>query len=161
MISQADIVLYIIDSLSQESSARHDFFKKLKPGSKTYYVYNKIDLVSDYEKSRIKAQNPDALLISAETKEGLDSLESSLVEYVENKLPVHETEILTKTRHYNAILKSYEFITHARESIEQGYSSEFIALDLRSALDSMGQLTGYVTSDDILNNIFSNFCVGK
>jgi tRNA modification GTPase len=76
---------------------------------------------------------------------------------VENK----ESVIITNERHYSALLKAKQSLISALDSLRKGESEEFIAVDLRTAIDSIGEIIGLVTTEEILNNIFSKFCIGK
>ncbi|MGA7836961.1 MAG: tRNA uridine-5-carboxymethylaminomethyl(34) synthesis GTPase MnmE, partial [Ignavibacteriaceae bacterium] len=68
---------------------------------------------------------------------------------------------VSNLRHYNCLKKANESLGNARESVNNKLSGEFIAVDLRNAADNLGEIIGEVTSDDILNNIFTKFCIGK
>ena len=72
-----------------------------------------------------------------------------------------ESIILTNERHFSALLKARERLVNSIESIKAGLSGEFIAVDLRLALDSLGEIIGTVTTEEIINDIFSKFCIGK
>ena len=72
-----------------------------------------------------------------------------------------ESITITNQRHFNALQKAKNQLTSALSSLKQEKSEEFIALDLRGAIDSIGEIVGLVTTEDILNEIFSKFCIGK
>jgi tRNA modification GTPase len=77
--------------------------------------------------------------------------------YAENK----ESAIITNERHYSALMKARQSLNSSLDSLKNGESEEFVAIDLRASIDSIGEIVGLVTSEDILNNIFSKFCIGK
>ena len=83
--------------------------------------------------------------------------------YIFHKLQAKSIESVTITneRHYSALLKSKEALFSSLESSRSRKSGEYIALDLRRAIDAIGEIIGLVTTEDILNNIFSKFCIGK
>ena len=91
----------------------------------------------------------------------------SLVKKISHTVFKHETAetmeslTITNVRHFMALTVAKERLIAARESVKNGKSEEFIALDLRSALDSIGEIVGLVTTEDILNEVFSKFCIGK
>ena len=72
-----------------------------------------------------------------------------------------ESVTITNERHYFALVRAKEGLQSSIESLKLGESEEFIAVDLRLAIDSIGEIIGLVTTEDILNNIFSKFCIGK
>ena len=94
---------------------------------------------------------------------GIEKLEDVLLRKVFDQTQVEDKEsvIISNERHYSALLKSNQSLTSALESLKTEKSEEFIAVDLRAAIDSLGEIIGIVTTEDILNNIFSKFCIGK
>ncbi len=101
--------------------------------------------------------------ISALTGDGMDDLRQSMFETANvSNLAISEGgAIVTNERHQQALQKAKESLTLALESVRKGESGEFVAVDLRGALDRLGEIIGTTTTDDILNRIFSNFCIGK
>ena len=69
--------------------------------------------------------------------------------------------IISNNRHYDALLKALESIQKVKEALLEGISADLMAIDIREALHHLGEITGSVTTDDLLGNIFSNFCIGK
>ncbi len=69
--------------------------------------------------------------------------------------------IVTNTRHYDSLLKAFEEIGKVKEGLEIGLSGDLMAIDIRQALYYFGEITGEITNDDLLGNIFANFCIGK
>ncbi len=72
-----------------------------------------------------------------------------------------KSTVINNVRHYNALKRTVDYLDSAKKSINQEMSGEFIAVDLRNAIDSLSEIIGIVTTDDILNNIFDKFCIGK
>jgi tRNA U34 5-carboxymethylaminomethyl modifying GTPase MnmE/TrmE len=130
-------------------------------------VLNKIDLKEPDEGFLARlgrlADGQLSVEISAKTGEGLDKLKSLLVDIaLKGKRMPSETGItVTNARHYSALVKSKESLDLALQSLSVRQTGEFVVVDLRSALDSLGTITGVVTTDDILNSIFARFCIGK
>ena len=118
-------------------------------------IVNKIDLNSqDKTKSDVK--------ISALTGEGIDGLFSLLKEKAVGSQSYSEkTAVVSNIRHFYALKKAKECLLNAINSIDNKMTGEFIAVDLRNAESSLGEIIGKVTTDDILNNIFAKFCIGK
>ena len=100
---------------------------------------------------------------SALDNTGIESLKDELFRRVLDQPHPEQKEsvIITNERHYSAILKAKHSMTAALNSLKSGKSEEFIAVDLRSAIDSIGEIVGLITTEEILNNIFSKFCIGK
>jgi tRNA modification GTPase len=118
-------------------------------------VLNKIDLKKD---SEIDVD----VEISALTGEGIDGLLERIKEAAFGTSGYSEkTAIISNLRHYNCLKDSKKYLRSAKESLLQSMSGEFISVDLRSAEQSLAEIIGVVTSEDILNNIFSKFCIGK
>jgi tRNA modification GTPase len=130
-------------------------------------VINKIDLVREQDGKLDglpkKLETPNAVKISALTGEGLEDLRKLLVEVAAGSTvgPTDSSVTVTNARHFDSLLRARGRLSLTLESIAARQSGEFLAVDLRGALDSLGEITGAVTTDDILNEIFSKFCVGK
>ena len=100
--------------------------------------------------------------ISALTGEGVSELLNTLKEksFGSNTF-TEKSAVVSSLRHYNILKKAKESLVNAVESIKMKLSGEFIAVDLRNAESSLGEIIGKVSTDDILNNVFSKFCIGK
>ncbi|MBC8374915.1 MAG: tRNA uridine-5-carboxymethylaminomethyl(34) synthesis GTPase MnmE [FCB group bacterium] len=118
-------------------------------------VFNKIDLVSE------RPENMDAYL-SCTTGQGLESLKTALYAQVVNMVNMGVGGVvLNSERHRDVFIRFKDQVTASIESIQNELGPEYIASDMRLALDILGEITGKTTPDDILNQIFSGFCVGK
>lgn len=170
-IANCDLLLLMFDSsasLSDEERIQAEgLIEKIKQaGATPILVLNKIDLKTQrngfFKKESALSALPIAK-ISAKTTEGLDELKKLIVNTaLHGKKAVSESGItITNARHYSALLKANESLKLSLGSLNSKQSGEFIALDLRAALDSLGEIIGAVTTDDILNKIFSAFCIGK
>ncbi len=160
IIEQADILLHLIDineelEISQEVNIDNNKYHII--------IINKIDTVQEYNKKSIidKFNSFPTIFTSVKQGIGIAEIEQQLLSFIsKNEIP--ETHnIITKVRHRDALVKAVSFLDHAIQSLEKNLSPEFIALDLRAALDQIGEITGTVTTDDILNDIFGKFCIGK
>ena len=159
-ISQADIIVYVLDVTEKITDKDVDKFHKMKrQNDKVIVIYNKVDLLPHHEKDTFFAKE-EAINVSAKTGKGFETLERKLL-FLAQREKISETQIITKVRHRNILQKAKEFLGCAKKSLENKLPSEFIAADLKSALDTIGELTGQVTTEDILNEIFSQFCIGK
>jgi tRNA modification GTPase len=129
-------------------------------------VVNKIDLPLELDLSRLigLAQVAPASIvkISARTGIGLDELRDRIRTLIlRADFEPGEAAVVTHLRHRAALLKAHEALTSAAGSVASGLSGEFVAMDLRAAIDALGEITGAVTTDDILDRIFREFCIGK
>jgi tRNA modification GTPase len=101
------------------------------------------------------------LFISAKTGEGIDKLKESLGRVISRDKLLSENVIITNIRHYEALLQVKESLKRVREGLEDQLQEDLIAIDIRQAIHYLGEITGEITNDEILGNIFRNFCIGK
>lgn len=154
-IHNADVVLFLEDVTQGESKELFIDLLNLASSDKILRVVNKIDL--DFN-TKISSD----IKISVKTGEGIDLLLKKLkVVTIGTETYTEKTAIVTNLRHLNCLKKSRENLINARESILKKMSGEFISVDLRNAEMNLAEIIGEVTSDDILNNIFMKFCIGK
>ncbi len=154
-VRAADVVIFLEDVQQAESNDLFIDLLNFTSSDKIIKVVNKIDL----NKNLVKDVD---VKISAKTGEGIDLLFSMLKEKtIGNESYTEKTAIVTNLRHHNCLKKSRENLINARESILNKMSGEFISVDLRNAEMNLAEIIGEVTSDDILNNIFMKFCIGK
>ena len=139
-------------------------------GKNTIIVLNKSDLISSEEQKRRRAAVNSALSsysshminISAAKGDGIEELKDTILQSsVKNWKEQREGIIITNIRHKIAIQAAYDSLKEGINSIETGKPLEIIAIEFRDALDRLGEIVGAVTTDDILNRIFSDFCIGK
>ena len=154
-IKNADVVIFLNDAQKGISKTLFEKLKSLTDEKRIITVLNKIDLSPD-------CKFTCDIKISAKTGEGIDTLFSILKhKALGSETYSEKSAIVSNIRHFEALKKAKEFLQNARNSIQQKLSGEFIAVDLRNAESSLGEIIGRVTSDDILNNIFMKFCIGK
>lgn len=115
-------------------------------------VINKVDVA---EISR------DWLQISAMEGTGIEALKKELVSAVQGDFDLAEETIVSNARHYDALLRTSDALQKAREGLETGITGDFVAMDIRQAMYELGQITGDISTDDLLGNIFAKFCIGK
>lgn len=176
-IEQAQVVLYLIDSfqlLAIDSQLSVDKLKKEielirnKYPSKTLLsVINKKDLLSFEMITKLKDElttenrQQQTLFISAKNNIGIDELKQNLLSFVNTGALRNNETIVTNSRHYDSLLKALEEIQKVKWGLESNLSSDLMAIDIREALYHFGEITGEVTNDELLGNIFANFCIGK
>ena len=122
-------------------------------------LVNKSDLLSDAQKEQLKTL--PVHFISARSNIGVEELKDSLLETVNIKnLNTNET-ILTNIRHVEALKNTESSLNRVLENVDNPITSDFLAMDIKQALHYLGEIVGEVTTDDLLDNIFSKFCIGK
>jgi len=128
-------------------------------------VINKCDTASEKElkkaKESLKNLPGPPLFISALKEENLDELKERLKEIMHLRQPGDQEVIISNVRHYEALQHAAEDITRVMEGLQQGLPADLTALDLRQAIHHLGEITGEITTDEILGNIFEKFCIGK
>jgi tRNA modification GTPase len=170
-IQHSDILLLVVDASRQisghELSMLNRVLREVKNSStQCIIILNKSDLGirgESVEKiEQISAEFPK-LRISAKTRSGISELEQAMVSQAKGgKMDVSESGVLiTNLRHKGALSRAKESLELARKALASGQSGEFVAVDLREGLESLGEIIGVTSTDDILNAIFSKFCIGK
>lgn len=169
-IEQAQVILYLFESLkfkvqSSEYIIEIEKIKNQFPLKPLVVVINKIDLLSEDEIQNIKKQlenlNVKLETISAKNNLGIEDLKSQLLSFVNTGALRNNETIVTNTRHYDSLLKALEEIQKVKFGLDSGLSSDLMAIDIKQALYYFGEITGEVTNDELLGNIFANFCIGK
>ncbi|MCX7611252.1 MAG: tRNA uridine-5-carboxymethylaminomethyl(34) synthesis GTPase MnmE [Ignavibacterium sp.] len=154
-VKNADLVLFIEDVEQGESQELYKELLNYTKPERIIKVINKIDIDPNTNLS-------GDVKISAKTGLGFQLLTKKLVESAFGGNYYTEKSVLVSNiRHYNCLKKSREYLLNAHESIIKNFSGEFVSVDLRNAAISLGEIIGEVTNDDILNNIFMQFCIGK
>lgn len=161
-MERADLILWVVDGSTQESEEKDLFFEETVAGKRHLFLTNKNDLIQPNDKSENQIQTDKRINVSAKTGFGMDRLIAALrAEALSEEMPHEGETLITRARHVAALRGAIVHIEKARESLQEKQSQEFVALDLRAAMDALGEITGKVTADDILNKIFSDFCIGK
>ncbi len=163
-ISKSSLVLLVIDVAvitSSEVARQIDLFEIDK--ERLILVLNKMDLwptakISDYVDSA-KIDSRQVVPVSAKNKMNIGLLTEVMIEL--SLVDKTDNTIVTNSRHYNALLETQHSLLKANQGLETKLSADLIAMDIRHALHSIGVITGEVYTDDLLDNIFSNFCIGK
>jgi tRNA modification GTPase len=162
-LAQADLVIWVVDGSEPLTPEDLDILPQVRE-KKTVVAVNKMDLpqlLKPGELSEIMPQAP-LVAVSALHHRRIDLLEEAIRTAVLNgKLESPSGVLLSNFRHKQAIESAREAVARARESLEANLSGEFITLDLSRALQFLGEVVGETTSEDVLNRIFSQFCIGK
>jgi len=174
-MEKAEVVLFLIsamDVLDHEASFYNEL-KKLRakyPSKPIIALINKTDLLPDDKLLNLKNKLNDLFndkdkieyqLLSAKTGLGIDALKTKLLDDVNAGILRNNETIITNSRHYDALTKALEEIKKVQQGMKEDLSGDLLAIDIRQALYHFGEITGEITSDDLLGNIFTNFCIGK
>ncbi len=154
IVNDSDIVLVMSDAVSGIDSELHSAILKIKKEKSVISVVNKCDIK--------ELSEPNSISISVKMHSGIDTLKENLAASAgANNAYSERTAVVTNLRHYEALSKAVKYLNGAIGTIENAMTGEFISIDLRNAENSLSEIIGKLTSDDILNNIFSKFCIGK
>lgn len=164
-IEQARIILYVVDvsqSHSKELKEALNQFKKYigQPNKKFILVANKTDMLGETPQHFSEFVALDTLFVSAKRRENLHMLTSTLVKAVDLE-NISDQTIVSNSRHFTALNKALEAIRRVKSAMESSVPSDLMTIDIREALHYLGEISGHVTNDEILGNIFSKFCIGK
>lgn len=169
-MQEAQVVLFLINAqefaekelgISEITQLRDRF-----PSKPFVVVSNKMDKLNeaqtDYVRTTLtKLPETDILEISAKQKDGLEELKEKLLSFVNTGALRNNETIVTNSRHYDSLLKALEEMIRVQEGLNMGLSGDLLAIDIRQALYYFGEITGEITNDELLGNIFANFCIGK
>lgn len=162
--AQVVVLLFSAEEFKTESQRLTVEIEKIKnkfPLKPLVIIANKIDTLTPTEVDALQAQFDGVHLLSAKTGQGVEALKTKLIGFVNTGALRNNETIVTNTRHYDSLLKAFEEIQKVKAGLEMGLSGDLMAIDIRQALYHFGEITGEITSDDLLGNIFANFCIGK
>ncbi len=149
---KADIILFVKDITQEENT---DLLEGIDTSKKTVItILNKADLLQ--KPQAITDEN--TITLSAKSGE-IDCLKQALIKSVPKQQ--NSGVIVSNARHYEALLNASKAIKRVEKGLQEGISGEFLSMDLQDCLNALGEITGQVTSQEVLNNIFSHFCIGK
>ncbi len=166
-MEQARVILFMLDGTLLQGGALAEARGALKdlqaqhPQKQVVPLVNKADRVDASQEREIREALPQALLISAKTGKGLEALEQTLLGFVNRGLLESRDPVVSNARHYEALQKALESVERVREGMEAGVPTDLVSIDINQALFHLGEITGEISTDDLLGNIFSNFCIGK
>jgi len=162
-IEEAGLIIFVAD-LTADLNADIEILSGL-PFDKTIIAANKVDIGSArLQEARAKFDGFDVVSISATTEQGIEALKDLLFEKAAGGKTAMETpvgELVASVRHRDCLVKCLEGLERAQAALIEGLPRELAAADIRSSIDALGEITGETTSEDILDIIFSSFCIGK
>ena len=164
-MNESEIIIFLIDYSTLNHEKLNYYVNYLTeidnkfPNTKLITLLNKIDIKSEISVSDLDQFNP--ILISAKNKSNIDNLRDEILSYVNNLTSQIDNSTISNSRHYDLLNKTYEEIHKVKISISKNMSSELLAIDIKQAIYFLGELTGEISNDEVLGNIFSKFCIGK
>ena len=163
-IDKANVVLWVVDVTSADTSMARDILARCK-GKALIAVLNKTDLDDDIatrsELNDILPEGTQVVAMSAKSVDDVEALRALIVEAATQPEVDADAVIVTNARHYEALIRAREALTRAIDGLDNGLSGDLLGQDIRECLHWLGSITGEVTTDDILGEIFSHFCIGK
>ena len=161
-IEKADLVLLVLDASKELENEDIEVINQIKENKKKVIVLlNKIDL---NKKINLEGHNLENIVeISAKDNIGIEDMQEKIYSYIMEEDVENSSEklIITNIRHKTALKKTKDAIRNIFETIDMGLPMDLISVDLKEALDSLSEITGEISSEDILDHVFGNFCVGK
>jgi tRNA modification GTPase len=124
---------------------------------KVIQVFNKVDLLGE----RREARGEEARILLSAKSGNVEELKEQLITYAAEQCDMRNAVTISNTRHYEALVRAQEAIRRVQEGLHMHVSGEFLSMDLQDCLTALGEITGQISSQEVLNNIFSKFCIGK
>ncbi|TSA39245.1 MAG: tRNA uridine-5-carboxymethylaminomethyl(34) synthesis GTPase MnmE [Porphyromonadaceae bacterium] len=169
-IEKARIILLVTDATAAlESSIRwiHEIITRIRDDQHLVVLVNKSDIdgakASAFQKSvtEVIGYELSVIMISAKTGDGLKELEEELLHLVNFKSLEDSNVVVTNARHYEALTKAQTALFRTLSGLNMGTSGDFLSQDIREAMHYLGEITGQISTEEILGNIFQHFCIGK
>ncbi|MGC6524817.1 MAG: tRNA uridine-5-carboxymethylaminomethyl(34) synthesis GTPase MnmE [Flavobacteriaceae bacterium] len=165
-MAQSQVVLQLFDGSKISEESYSDIKNQIEQNLSQYPDKQQLIVVNKMDTSNLKTiekcfEQFDYLTISAKTGDGVEALKKQLLGLVQmGKLHNNDT-IITNARHYDALRQALDNIQKVQHGLQTGLSGDLLAIDIREALHHFGRITGEISTDDLLGNIFANFCIGK
>jgi tRNA modification GTPase len=166
-MEEANIVLMIIDSSYVIPEIRKFLDKNLAKvrDKKVVVVFNKTDIITPAKREELSSielpDNAVKIFLSAKLSQNKQSLLDTLVHYSKAVQTEDNNVVVTNLRHYEALSRAKEAIERVKEGMEQNISGDFLSRDIRDCMHYLGEITGEITTDEVLSNVFGKFCIGK
>ena len=160
-INNARVLIYLFDSndttFSEISSDLKTFKRK---DLSVLLVRNKIDIKNTNQKLITELEKFELIEISANNSESVSLLKKRLVNEINILNPYTDT-VISNSRHYEALMKALKAIEEVNVGLKSDISGDLLSVDIRKSIEHLAEITGEITNDDVLGNIFANFCIGK
>ena len=160
-IDNSTIYIYLFDISSTSLNDVKEDLKQLNNNIQRIVIANKTDLVSTEKINEFKKTDLNCLFISAKQNDSIELLKETLLKNINENITNPNGIVVTNIRHYEALIKAQESIKETKDGIENEMPTDLIALDIRNAIHHIGEITGEISNNEILGNIFGSFCIGK
>lgn len=160
-MGQAAIILYLFDLQTEDTTGLREAIKEVPvQNARLLLVGNKMDTVDSSVIKQLQVDFPEMLFISAKEKEGMEALQEKLLTIV-NLHQLQTETVVANARHHGALVQAAHALEAAFTGLNNQLATDLVAQDIRQCLYYLGEITGEITTDDLLGNIFSKFCIGK
>ena len=165
-LDQASIVLLLVDASEISREQLLTGIQKIKDriegkNKRLIIVANKVDKADAKARVEEKFEGiENTIFISAKAKENIKTIETRLFDFVQSGA-LNNDVVVTNARHFEALTRSNDSLVKVLEGLDNNITGDFLAMDIRQSLHFLGEITGEITTDDLLDNIFSKFCIGK
>ena len=161
-IKDADLVIYVVDSSRELSNEDYDIIELIKEKN-AIILLNKMDLVPVVTKDEmLKLSDKKVISISAKENKGINELEETIKDmFFHGKIEMNDEVYITNIRHKTALKNAYDSLGLVKQSIANQMPEDFYSIDLMNAYEELGTIIGESVEDDLVNEIFSKFCMGK
>ena len=162
MAEKADLILYVVDS-SKPLDKNDEEIMELLQGRKSIIIYNKTDLTPVVSSEALEEKTGKQVIpVSVVEETGIEKLETAIKEmFFRGEISFNDEVYITNARHKTALEEAEKSLNMVMESIEAGMPEDFFSIDLMGAYESLGKIMGESLGEDLVNEIFSKFCVGK
>ncbi len=158
-IDQSALLLYIYDADQlNPNEVEKDLLSLQREGLEILAIANKSDLLEEVDKRKIPSAH---FLVSAKKEVAIEQLKTEMIQRVQSGFVEESNIIISNIRHADALRRASISLQEVMQGVNQKISGELLAIDIRRALDALGEITGAVATNDLLENIFSKFCIGK
>ncbi len=159
-IREASFILYLVDLVTAGEEEINQIVKEFaEMEGQLIFIFNKIDLTNTEKIMQFKSLYPHSIFISAHFQTGISELKDYLVSGI--KKDISDRVIITNARHYKSLSGAYTSLESVLNGLLIGLTGDILAMDIRAALYELGQITGEITHEHLLDDIFSKFCIGK
>lgn len=163
LIDSADLIIFLLDAQSGFEKEDADILEKIKDYlAKTLFVVNKSEKKGKDKINEIRGRISDAIEISVLEDSGIEELEETIYNFViKNEIDIDNQLLVTNARHKQLLLASEESMKSAINAIDNQMTLDIVSMDIKSAAEKLGTITGHEVSQEVVQNIFERFCVGK